>query len=104
LAYSVAQRTREIGVRMALGAQGADVLGMLLRKALVLTFAGVLIGGAGAFALTRVLEKFLFEVKPADVPTLGVVTVILALSALGACYVPARRAMRVDPLVALRYE
>ena len=104
LAYSVAQRTREIGVRMALGAQGRDVLGMLLRKAFVLVFAGIVIGGAGALALTRVLEKFLFEVKPADLPTFATVAVVLALSALGACYVPARRAMRVDPLVALRYE
>ena len=99
LAYSVAQRTREIGVRMALGAQGADVLGMILRKALVLVSVGIAIGGAGALALTRVLEKFLFEVKPADLPTFAGVTVILALSALAACYVPARRAMRVDPIV-----
>ncbi|HKW34147.1 MAG TPA: ABC transporter permease [Candidatus Acidoferrum sp.] len=104
LAYSVAQRTREIGVRMALGAQGGDVLGMVLRKALVLVFAGIVIGGAGAVALTRVLERFLFEVKPADLPTLAAVTAILALSALAACYMPARRAMRVDPMVALRYE
>lgn len=104
LAYSVAQRTREIGVRMALGAQGADVFGMLLRKALALVSAGIVIGGAGALALTRVLEKFLFEVKPADLPTFAAVTVILALSALAACYVPTRRAMRVDPMVALRYE
>jgi len=104
LAYSVAQRTREIGVRMALGAQGGDVIGMLLRKALVLVFAGIVIGSAGALALTRLLEKFLFEVKPADLPTFAAVTVILAFSALAACYVPARRAMRVDPMVALRYE
>ena len=104
LAYSVAQRTREIGVRMALGAQGADVLGMLLRKALVLTLAGIFLGGASALALTRVLEKFLFEVKPADLSTYAAVAVILTLSALAACYVPARRGMRVDPMVALRYE
>jgi len=104
LAYSVAQRTREIGVRMALGAQGADVLSMLLRKALVLTLAGIFLGGASALALTRVLEKFLFEVKPADLSTYAAVAVILTLSALAACYVPARRGMRVDPMVALRYE
>ncbi|HEX8764394.1 MAG TPA: ABC transporter permease, partial [Candidatus Acidoferrum sp.] len=104
LAYSVAQRTREIGVRMALGAQGADVLGMLWSKALVLITAGIVIGGAGALALTRVLEKFLFEVKPADLPTFAAVAAILALSALAAFYLPARRAMRVDPMVALRYE
>jgi len=104
LAYSVAQRTREIGVRMALGAQRGDLLGMLLRKTLALVSSGIVIGGAGALALTRVLEKFLFEVKPADLPTFAAVAVILALSALAASYVPARRAMRVDPVVALRYE
>ena len=104
LAYTVAQRTREIGVRMALGALGEDVLGMLMRKAIVLISAGIVIGGAGALALTRVLEKFLFEVKPADPATFAAVTVVLVLSALAACYVPARRAMRVDPMVALRYE
>ena len=76
----------------------------LLRKALVLTLAGIFLGGASALALTRVLEKFLFEVKPADLSTYAAVAVILTLSALAACYVPARRGMRVDPMVALRYE
>ena len=104
LAYSVAQRTREIGVRMALGARSADVLQMLLKKALVLISAGIVLGGAGAFTLTRVLTGFLFEVKPSDLPTLAAVALILALATLAACYVPARRAMRVDPIVALRYE
>jgi len=104
LAYSVAQRTQEIGVRMALGAQSGDVLWMLLRKALVLISAGILMGGAGALALTRLLTKFLFEVKATDLPTFSAVVVFLALSALAACYLPARRAMRVDPMVALRYE
>ncbi|OLE16072.1 MAG: hypothetical protein AUG83_04450 [Acidobacteria bacterium 13_1_20CM_4_57_11] len=104
LAYSVAQRTREIGVRMALGAQGRDVMQMLLGKALVLMSMGIILGGAGAFALTRVLTKFLFEVKPTDVPTFAAVALTLVLSALAACYVPARRAMKVDPMVALRYE
>jgi len=104
LAYSVAQRTREIGVRMALGAQSRDVMQMLLRKALVLMSMGIILGGAGAFALTRVLTKFLFEVKPTDVPTFAAVALTLVLSALAACYVPARRAMKVDPMVALRYE
>src|SRR5580700_4920433 len=104
LAYSVAQRTQEIGVRMALGARSADVLQMLLKKALVLISAGIVLGGAGAFTLTRVLTGFLFEVKPSDLPTLAAVALILALATLAACYVPARRAMRVDPIVALRYE
>jgi len=104
LAYSVAQRTREIGVRMALGAQSVDVLQMLLRRALVLISAGIALGGAGVFALTRVLARFLFEVKTGDVPTFAAVAVTLALSSLVACYLPSRRAMRVDPMVALRYE
>jgi predicted permease len=104
LAYAVAQRTQEIGVRMALGAQSADVLQMFLRKALVLITMGITLGGAGAFALTRVLMKFLFEVKPTDVPTFATGAFTLVLSALAACYVPARRAMKADPMVALRYE
>jgi putative ABC transport system permease protein len=104
LAYSVAIRKQEIGVRMALGAQRADVLRMLLKRAFLLVSAGIGVGGAGAFALTRVLTKFLFEVKPSDLPTFTVVALCLALSALAACYIPARRAMRVDPMVALRYE
>ena len=104
LAYSVAQRTREIGVRVALGAQSADVLRMLLRGTLVLVCAGLLIGGAGALAVTRVLERFLFEVKPSDPATFAAVALTLACAALAASYVPARRAMKVDPIVALRHE
>jgi len=104
LAYSVAQRTPEIGVRMALGAQGADVLRMLLRKTLFLISLGIVIGGTGALALTRVLARFLFEVKPSDLPTFAMVTLALVSSALAASYVPIRRAMKVDPMVALRYE
>jgi putative ABC transport system permease protein len=104
LAYSVAQRTREIGVRMALGAQNVDVLQMLLRRALVIISAGIALGGAGAFALTRVLVNFLYEVRPNDLPTFAAVSLALSFAALAACYAPARRAMRVDPMVALRYE
>jgi len=104
LSYSVAQRTQEIGVRMALGAQNVDVLRMLLRKALVLVSAGIVIGGAGSLAFARVLAKFLFEVKPGDPATFAAVALVLASSALAACYIPARRATGVDPLVALRYE
>jgi len=104
LSYSVAQRTQEIGVRMALGAQNADVLRMLLRKALAVISAGIVIGGAGSLALARLLAKFLFEVKPSDPATLAAVALVLAGSALAACYIPARRATGIDPLVALRYE
>jgi putative ABC transport system permease protein len=104
LAYSLAQRTHEIGVRMALGAQSMDVLRVLLRGALVLICAGIAIGAAGSFALTRVLAKFLFEVKPSDPSTFAVVALALAIAAFAACCIPARRAMKVDPIVALRYE
>jgi len=104
LSYSVAQRTQEIGVRMALGAQNVDVLRMLLRKALVVISAGIVIGGAGSLAFARVLAKFLFEVKPSDPATFAAVALVLASSALAASYIPARRATGVDPLVALHYE
>jgi putative ABC transport system permease protein len=104
LAYSVSQRTHEIGVRIALGAQTANVARMLFRSTLVLVGAGILIGTAGALAVTRVLAKFLFEVKPNDPPTIVAVAFTLVCAALAACYVPARRAMRVDPMVALRHE
>ncbi len=104
LAYSVAQRAREIGVRVALGAQRVDVLQMMLRGALVLVCMGVMLGAAGAFAVTRVLERFLFEVKPSDPATFALVGLMLASVALAASCIPARRAMKVDPMVALRYE
>jgi putative ABC transport system permease protein len=104
LSYSVAERTREIGVRVALGAQNADVLRMLLRKGLVVISAGIVIGGAGSLAFARVLGKFLFEVTPSDPATFAAVALVLAGSALAAGYIPARRATGVDPLVALHYE
>jgi predicted permease len=104
LAYSVAQRTSEIGIRMALGAQSSDVLLMVLRRTFRLVCSGILIGTTGALALTRMLEKFLFEVKPADPATLATVAFILVCAALMACSIPARRATRVDPVVALRHE
>jgi len=104
LSYSVAQRTQEIGLRMALGAQRVDVLQMLLRKALVVTSAGIVIGEAGSLAFARALANFLFEVKPSDPVTFAAVALLLASSALAACYIPARRATGVDPMVALRYE
>ena len=104
LAYSVAQRTHEIGVRMALGAQPPDIIHMVFSEGLRLAFVGITIGVAGALALTRFLGSLLFEVKPTDPATFIDVAILLMLVALAACYIPARRAMRVDPMVALRYE
>src|SRR5215472_194108 len=104
LAYSVAQRTHEIGVRMALGAHPADIIHMVFSEGLRLAFVGIIIGVAGALALTRFLGSLLFEIKPTDPATFIDVAILLMLVALAACYIPARRAMRVDPMVALRYE
>jgi predicted permease len=104
LAYFVAQRTREIGVRMALGAQRTNVLGMLLRSALTIAGAGIVVGGAGALVATRLLSSLLFEVKPADPQIFALVALTLVVAAVCACYIPAQRAMRVDPMVALREE
>lgn len=104
VSYSVAQRTREIGIRVALGAQRNDVLGLVLREALRLTALGVGLGLAGAYAATRVLRSLLFEVKTTDPLTFVCLSLLLTLIALLASYIPARRATKVDPLVALRYE
>jgi putative ABC transport system permease protein len=104
MAYSVTQRTREIGVRMALGASSRGVLGMVLGQATATAAVGVAIGIAGAFALTRWMQSQLFGVSPTDPPTFVGVALLLILVSLAACYFPARRATRVDPLVALRYE
>jgi putative ABC transport system permease protein len=104
MAYFVTQRTREIGVRIALGAQWRDVLKLVLRSGMLLVVVGLAIGLAGAFALTRLMTALLFEVSPADPITFAAVTLCVIVATLLACYIPARRATKVDPLVALRYE
>jgi putative ABC transport system permease protein len=104
IAYSVAQRTHEIGVRMALGASRTNVLSMVLNRGVQLTLAGIVIGVAGAVALARVIQSLLYETAPRDPATYLIVCITLGLVALLASYLPALRASRVDPMVALRYE
>ena len=104
MAYAVTQRTHEFGIRMALGATTGDILKHVLLAGGRLAAMGLALGLIGALALTRLMTSMLFGVKPSDPLTLGVVAALLALVALAACYIPARRATRVDPIVALRYE
>jgi putative ABC transport system permease protein len=104
VSYSVSQQTHHIGVRMALGAGASDILKLVLKRGLIIALIGIAVGSAGAFALMRLLQSLLFEVRANDVSTYGVVAVVLFIIALLACYLPARRATQVDPLVALRYE
>ena len=104
MAFAVTQRTQEIGIRMALGARTADVLKLVVKHGMKLALLGMLIGLGGSWAITRFLEKMLVGVEPTDVLTFSVVSAFLLLAAFVACYLPARRATKVDPLVALRYE
>lgn len=104
MAYSVNQRTHEIGLRMALGAQPANIVQLVIRQALILVSAGIALGLTGAFALTRVMSNLLFGVSATDPFTFVLISALLGLIALAASYIPARRAAKVDPMVALRYE
>ena len=104
VAYTVSRRTHEIGVRIALGASSRDVIGLVLKQGARLVVPGIMIGLAGAYAATRLLRSLLYDVSPTDAPTFSIVAVLLATIALVACYVPARRAMGVNPVRALRSE
>ena len=104
MAYTFSQRTNEIGIRMAMGAQRSDILKIAVGEGAVIVVFGLLAGLAGSLMLTRFLQTMLFEVKPTDPVTFAAISGLLAAVALAACFVPARRATRVDPLVALRHE
>jgi putative ABC transport system permease protein len=104
ISFSVSERTQEIGIRIALGARTADVLRMVLGQGMRVAVVGIVIGLGAAFALTRLLTSLLFQVSATDTRTFTTVAGILVAVALLACYIPARRATKVDPLEALRYE
>ena len=104
LSYLVAQRTREIGIRMALGATAGSVLSLILKRGAILILIGTAAGLAGAIALTRLIKTLLFGVSPTDPATFALIALLLVLVALIASYIPARRAAKVDPMVALRHE
>jgi putative ABC transport system permease protein len=104
IAYAVARRTREIGIRMALGARAADVLRMLLAHGMTLTGLGIAIGVVAALGTTRVIAALLYDTSPTDALTFLVVTLLVGATALIACSLPARKAMQADPTATLRYE
>src|SRR6185503_17063274 len=104
MAFAVTQRTQEIGIRMALGARTEDVLGLVVKHGMKLALIGIVLGLAGSWALTRFIEKLLVGVEATDLLTFSLVSLCLLVAAFIACYLPARRATKVDPLVALRYE
>jgi len=103
MSYLVTQRTQEIGVRMALGAQKRQVLKLVVGKGMALAVTGIALGLVASLALTRLMRSLLFEVTPTDWVTLAVASIVLLTVALLACYIPALRATKVDPLIALRY-